>query len=168
MLRHIKTSLLLLAAAAAFAACDKIDNHRIPPVNVNIIFNTIGDWHLYGVSGAGQSRQFIRALGLPAGYPYKVSEYTGFGGVLLVCDPNGEYLAYDLACPVEAKADIRVQHDPSAQYAGIVKCPECGSTYDLYNHGAPASGEAYKLHYGLESYIVFSGNQTPPYAYIRR
>ena len=125
------TRLLLSAIVASVvlltASCDKVDNHRLPPANVNILFNTIGDWQLYGVSGAGQTRDFIRQESQPAGYPYKAGEYTGFGGVMLVCDPNGEYLAFDLACPVEKKADIRVKYDTESTIAGIVKCPECGS-----------------------------------------
>ena len=165
ILRTIITAFLVALFATG---CERIDNHRIPPANVNILFNTIGDWHLHGVSGAGQSREFIKSLGLPADYPYKVSEYTGYGGVLLLCDPNGEILAYDLACPVECKPEIRVAIDNTSEYAGIVRCPKCGSTYDLYNRGAAASGEAARLHYGLESYMVFVGNQQPPYAYIRR
>lgn len=150
------------------AGCEKIDNHRIPPANVNILFNTIGDWQLYGVSGAGQTRDFIRQNGLPAGFSYSVSEYTGFGGVMLVCDPNGEFITFDLACPVERNPEIRVAVDRQSTTAGIVRCPECGSTYDIYAKGSPMSGDALKMKYGLEPYQVFVGNQMPPYAYIRR
>ena len=166
------TRLLLSAIVASVvlltASCDKVDNHRLPPANVNILFNTIGDWQLYGVSGAGQTRDFIRQESQPAGYPYKAGEYTGFGGVMLVCDPNGEYLAFDLACPVEKKADIRVKYDTESTIAGIVKCPECGSTYNIYAGGTAYGGEALNMKYGLEPYHVFVGSPTPPYAYIRR
>ena len=130
------TRLLLSAIVASVvlltASCDKVDNHRLPPANVNILFNTIGDWQLYGVSGAGQTRDFIRQESQPAGYPYKAGEYTGFGGVMLVCDPNGEYLAFDLACPVEKKADIRVKYDTESTIAGIVKCPKCGQWVEVF------------------------------------
>lgn len=164
-----KITLAVIAAAGLLTtSCEKVDNHRLPPASVGINFNTIGDWQLFGVSGAGQTREFIRQEGKPAGYPYKAGENTGFGGILLVCDPNGEYLAYDLACPVEAKPEIRVQYDTSSEIAGIVRCPKCGSTYNLYANGTPASGEALKLKYGLEAYRVFVGSTVPPYAYIRR
>lgn len=166
--RKLPLTAAIVAISAMTTSCEKVDNHRLPPATVVINFNTIGDWQLYGVSGAGQIREFIRDQGLPIGYPYKAGEYTGFGGIMLVCDPIGEYLAYDLACPVEGKADIRVSYDTSSEIAGIAKCEKCGSTYNLYANGTPTSGEALKLKYGLESYNVYVGNPAPPYAYIRR
>lgn len=164
----------LLRAAAAIAliipatGCEKIDNNRLPPANVNLIFYTIGDWQRYGVSGAGQTRNFIKQDGLPVGYPYKASEYTGFGGIMLVCDPNGEFLAYDLACPVEKNPDVRVQVDSDNPIAGLAKCPKCGSVYNLFGKGGPVEGEALKIKVGLENYFVGVGSQTPPYAYVKR
>lgn len=160
--------IVLPALAATLSSCESVDSERIPTANVMLNFNTIGQWQIYGVSGAGETRNFIRQLGQPAGYPYTVAEQTGYGGVMLVADPLGDYIAFDLACPVEVKPDIRVDHDPSAEKAGIVKCPKCGSTYDIYNHGTPTSGEALRLKYGLQQYRVFVGNSSPPYAYIRR
>ena len=155
-------------AAAAVVSCESVDNHRIPAATVMVNFNTIGDWQIYGVNGAGQTRNFIRQTGEPFGFPYTVAEQTGYGGIMLVGDPLGEYLAFDLACPVEVKPDIRVVYDTSTDKAGIVRCPKCGSTYDIYTHGTPLSGEALRLKYGLEEYRVFVGNPMPPYAYIRR
>lgn len=169
----LKSSLLQPVMAALFltavlSACEKVDSHRLPPANVNLTFNTVGDWNIYGVSGAGQPKEFIKSKRIPADYPYKISEYTGFGGILLVADPYGEYHAYDLACPVEKKPDITVAFDTENPTAGIVRCAECGSTYDLYSQGTPVSGEALKLKYGLERYQVFVGSPTPPYAVVRR
>lgn len=163
-----RTAILATLICLFATACDKVDNHRIPTATVMLNFNTIGEWQIYGVSGAGQSRNFIRSTGEPAGFPYSVAEATGFGGIMLVADPLGEYLAFDLACPVEVKPDIRVVYDTSSDKAGIVKCPKCGSTYDIYSHGTPIGGEALRLRYGLEQYHVFVGSPTPPYAYIRR
>lgn len=167
----MKTRHLLLAIislAAAITSCEKIDNHRIPSVSVNITFNTIGDWQRYGVAGACESRNFIRSQGQPSGFPYTVASYTGYGGVMLVCDPNGEYTAFDLSCPVERKPDIIIRHDTDNPIAGIVKCPECGSTYNIYAGGGAVSGEAAKMHYGLEVYHVFVGSPSIPYARITR
>lgn len=172
MIHRLPHCRLLLAVCLTVGAigpsCESVDNHRIPAANVMLNFNTIGDWQVYGVSGAAQIRNFIRQTGEPAGFPYSVAEQTGYGGVMLVCDPLGDYIAYDLACPVEVKPDIRVAYDPTADKAGIVKCPKCGSTYDIYSHGAPLSGDALRLKYGLEEYRVFVGNPMPPYAYIKR
>lgn len=168
MLKQICTYLIALVALFCATGCEKIDSNRIPPVDTNLIFYTIGDWQQYGVTGAGDSRQFIKQNGIPAGYPYKVSEATGFGGLLLVCDPNGEYLAYDLACPVECRPDVRVQPDTNNPLAGMVKCPKCGSTYNLFAQGIAASGEAIKARYGLQRYFIAVGSPTPPYAVVHR
>ena len=150
------------------SGCHSVDDDRIPPVSVNVQFTTIGDWQLYGVAGADQYRRFIKSQRQPAGYPYKVSEYTGFGGLLLCCDPMGDFLCYDLSCPVEVKQDIRIEIDSESTMAGVARCPKCGSTYNLYGYGAPLSGPALESNYGLQRYRVFVGSQTQPYAAITR
>lgn len=158
----------LIAASLAIVSCDKIDNHRLPPANVNLVFSTIGDWNVYGVSGPGMSNTFIKEQHIPAGYFYKESEFTGFGGLLLVCDPIGNYIAYDLACPVECKSTVRVQWQTDTDEAGILICPQCGSRYNAYGFGAALSGPAVDYRYGLETYSVMVGNTMPPYAIVRR
>ena len=74
ILRTIIGAFALSGLSAITPSCHSIDDERLPPVNVNITFNTIGDWQLYGVAGAGDYREFIRSQRLPAGYAYKVSE----------------------------------------------------------------------------------------------
>lgn len=160
--------LAAILTVATAAGCSSVDDERIPPVNVNVQFNTIGDWQRYGVASAGQYREFIRQEKKPAGFNYTVAQYTGYGGLLLTCDPNGEYLVYDLSCPVEVKPDVRVYVDPEAELAGVARCPKCGSTYNLYGYGAPMSGEAFELKYGLQKYRITVGTQSIPYAYITR
>lgn len=167
-MRRYHNLLPLLALLISTTSCEDIDNHRLPPVAVNIVFSTLGDWTTYGVAGPGQSRQFIKAERIPAGYFYKESEFTGFGGVLLLCDPNGSYTAFDLACPVECRANIRVEWETGTQQAGIMRCPECGSRYDVYSYGTAVSGKALEYKYGLEPYHVVVGNSAPPYAAVMR
>lgn len=162
----------MAALAAAMAAvsttsCDTIDNERIPPVNVNIVFNTIGDWETYGVAGASNYQRFIASEHQPANFPYKGLEGTGYGGVLLLADPLGEYLAYDLACPVCAPTIQRIVLDTDSQQAGIFRCTKCGSTYDVFAMGTPRSGAALQYKYGLERYRVLFP-RTNPYALITR
>lgn len=149
-------------------SCQSIDNNRIPNMAVNISLADAGVWNIYGVSGFGSSRNFIynkTGLSQPAGFTYKYGSATGFGGVLLIegMDPytavTAAPLAYDLACPVERKADIRVQIDPQ-DYVAV--CPECKSVYDVtMAGGAPIRGEAAtgKYKYALKSYkVIASGN----------
>lgn len=61
---------------------------------------------------------------------------VGLGGLLVVC--SGEIIsgsqfyylyAYDLACPYERRADIKVI--PHSD--GRAKCPKCESEYDLFS-----------------------------------
>lgn len=74
----------------------------------------------------------------------------GFGGVLVVHSTiDGEYYAYDLACPYEANKTItiEVQKDLTA------KCPECGSVYRIMDgNGWRISGPSKEK---LKRYNVF-------------
>lgn len=150
---------LLLAISCAIAtvalSCHTIDDNRIPVAPVNIVFNTSADWDIYGVAAATDHRRFIRDQRIPANFPYTATTFTGYGGILLVCDVMGAPLAYDLSCPVEAKTAVRVQIDPESLLA---VCPVCGSTYDVLSlQGAPTSGIAAERGYGMRRYRVGQG-----------
>ena len=69
-----------------------------------------GLWTSYGVAGYGDYRFFSKKDRIPSNYSYKEAEYTGFGGVLLIYGVNGP-LAYDRACPNEAKQDVVLNID---------------------------------------------------------
>lgn len=157
---------LLLLAGTALQSCHDVDSDRIPLMPVRIQFATQGDWHTYGISGALTAQRFIRGTGgsngIPLGFPYTALSATGYGGVLLV----GTYsysgnptatppAAYDLACPVEARPATRIEVDYNA---GCARCPECGSTYDIFQgYGMPLSGPASRLKYGLRRYTAAPG-----------
>lgn len=135
--------------------CHHIDDDRIPPAAVYVAFNTVGEWNIYGVSGAGSYNCFIKSERLPKGYPYSALSYTGFGGVLLVGDIHGNPVAYDMACPVECRADVRIRVLDDELKA---ECPVCHSIYEIAtNHGQPISGPAFDKHYGLQKYYVGPG-----------
>ena len=156
----------LIVAAASFltavatTGCHSVDDERIPNFAVSINIADAGMWNTYGVSGYGMSRRFILAkdLRVPSGFPYSQQSATGFGGVLLIggMDPftttTNLPLAYDLACPVEMKADVRVEIEGEL-YEAV--CPVCGSHYDVtMAGGAPLSGPAAtgSTKYGLRRY----------------
>ena len=145
-----------VALGLALGACDSVDDDRIPPLPVTIRLSNTGLWNTYGVTGFGQYRYFIRQLREPSDYPYTEQTYTGFGGVLLIggMDPftadTQVPLAYDLACPVEGKSDIRVFID-GERFDAV--CPVCGSHYDVVMAGgAPVSGPAAEKKYGMKRY----------------
>ena len=146
-------------------SCQSVDNERIPNMAVNISLSDAGVWNTYGVSGFGSNRNFIynpSGTSQPQGFPYRYGSATGFGGVLLIegidaFNPTlATPLAYDLACPVERKADIRV-HIDNETYVAV--CNQCHSTYDVtMSNGAPMSGEAFtgKYKYALRQYKVIA------------
>lgn len=148
-------SLILLSVAAILSGCDTLDDDRIPAAEVNISFTTVAEWNVYGVASALDYRTFIPEQHLPAGFYYTASTYCGFGGVLLVGDVMGTPQAYDLACPVECRRDVRVRINKATNLA---ECPLCHSTYDVFSlYGHPAGGEAADKGYGLRRYHVGPG-----------
>ncbi len=147
---------LIAAMLILFPSCESINDERIPPVAVNFEISNQGLWDIYGVHGYGQYRTFIKQERVPSNFPYTALTYTGFGGVLLISGRSGDDynspLAYDLACPVEARNDVRLSIDPQSFEA---YCPKCRSRFDVCeNNGMPISGEASKRNYGLQRYRV--------------
>lgn len=68
-------------------------------------------------------------------FPNWASEKHGFGGVMVI-NNNGSLVAYDLCCPNEDNASIRVL--PNNDFKA--KCPKCKSEFALLSGGAPVSG----------------------------
>ena len=155
----------MLTAIAAFVAiiapgCHTIDDDRIPVMPVNIVFYTVADWNIYGVSGALDYKYFIRDLRQPSNFPYTAQTFTGFGGILLLTDVMGNAQAYDLSCPVEANKNIRVEIDDEM----LAHCPKCGSTYNVFSlQGHPVGGRAAELGYGMRRYHVGQGSDGVSY-----
>lgn len=138
-------------------ACDEVDFDRVPPTNVRLSFDTEAEWVRYGTPGALDHKEFILDgnTRVPADFPWTSLTYTGFGGILLVGDISGAPYAYDLACPVELRRDVRIQIDPADNEA---YCPVCGSRFSVFNnYGSPTAGEAKKLKRGLRRFTVGPG-----------
>ena len=143
----------VILSVVIFHSCIDIDDNKIPSYPVNLNLSTAGYWQTYGVTSPGSYRIFNKSERLPANYPYNANIYTGFGGVLLVCDIyTSEPMAYDLSCPVERRADVRVSIDEST-YEAV--CPKCGSHYDVMaGWGTPVSGKALSEKVGMSRYTV--------------
>lgn len=154
----LRLKIICTLTAIALAGCHSIDiKNQVVYGRVYVPFKTVGDWEIYGVSGALQSRRFIRWERVPANYPFTDVCSTGFGGVMLACSVNGDFLVYDLACPVEHSQSTLVYIDES-NYA---RCPKCGSLYDVFqldtSPGYPVGGPALDHGYGLTPYNVAFG-----------
>lgn len=156
-----RLTLILFCALSAIvpAGCHSVDiKDRVVWGRTYLPFTTAGDWNVYGVSGALQTRRFIKPQRVPDNYPYTDVSATGFGGVLLACTVGGDFVAYDLACPIEHSQQTLIYVDPESNYA---KCPRCGSTYDAFclttAPGYPLDGPALDRGYGLTQYRVIFG-----------
>lgn len=154
-----------MALSVMAAACDSADDDRLPHAPVHIEFTTVGTWHAYGVAGALDHREFIKNRKIPSGFLYSEASATGFGGVILVCSFNNEPLAYDLACPVEAKQTVTIGIDSDNNTA---ECPQCHSTYDIFRNGAPLGGPAADKGYALTRYRVVNSSSPLSYSLITR
>lgn len=155
-LRNIAFAAVAAITLSPLSSCDRLDDDRIPVTPVNITFQTQADWDIYGVPGALSWKRFIRELRQPANFPYTEMTYTGFGGILLVCDVLGTPQAYDLACPVERSRDVRVNIDPKDEYLAV--CPKCGSKYNVVSlTGHPVAGRAAEQGFALRRYYVGTG-----------
>ena len=147
---------VLIGLCGALSSCHHIDNHRLPVSYVNISFRSVGEWDIYGVAGAGQYRRFILPEKIPSGFPYTAMSATGLGGVLLCTTYLGTPVAYDLACPVECRANVRVFINDDNE----AECPVCHSRYDVFEKlGYPVAGKAAEDGFGLEVYRVGPGAQ---------
>lgn len=161
------TLIVLVGVMLLGAGCTSLDNKRIPPMAVRLQFKTVGDWNTYGIAGATSTRSFVKSLQIPAGYPYTALSATGYGGLLIAGQftYSGDPLAtppmvYDLACPVEVKPSVRIEVDRDKN---IAVCPQCGSTYDIFNFGQPLSGPALDNRYTLKRYKVTAGGNSGDY-----
>lgn len=144
----------VLLIVSGVMACTKISDNQIPSYPVNLNLSTAGYWQTYGVTSPGSYRLFNKVERIPANYPYNANIYTGFGGVLLVCDIfSNEPLAYDASCPVERRADVRVAIDENSSYEAV--CSKCGSHFNVMSGwGTPVSGKALTQKVGLTRYDV--------------
>lgn len=145
------SALLALAGILTFTACEKTQYDRIPIAGVRIEFGNAAVWNVYGVSAYPDHREFIKEENLPRGFTYVANSATGYGGVMLLCDPVNTILAYDMACPVERSSKVRIEYD---EENFVLRCNSCGSTYDVAT-GSPLSGPANSNRYFLQQYSVF-------------
>ena len=148
----------VLLMQAMLVSCNTVDDDRIPSMPVSINLSTQDLWNTYGVSGIGSYTKFIAALREPRNFPFTDRTATGYGGVLLISGINpftyeaGVPLAYDLACPVECKPDVRVNIVATEAFP-VAVCPVCGSHYDVVEFGgSPTSGPALSRKLGLRRY----------------
>ncbi|MEG2163679.1 MAG: hypothetical protein RRY55_04230 [Bacteroidales bacterium] len=132
-------------------SCSKVNEDRIPLATVRIEISKAQqakrDWW---VTAPAEHVEFIKPS-YPIGFSYTISSYTGYGGVMLVYGYDDVRYAFDLTCPVEREASVKIYID--ANYDAC--CRRCGSTFDVFwGSGAPKTGEAADRQYALRKYYV--------------
>ena len=143
--------LVIVALSLLVTGCERGDFDRIPAAAVRIEFGNAVMWSKYGVAAYPDNKEFIKSENKPKGFTYVANSYTGYGGVLLLCDPTNTVRAYDLSCPVERSSKVRIHFDKEDL---VLRCEKCGSTYDVTT-GVPLSGTAHTHRYFLQPYVVY-------------
>ena len=142
-----KIKILCITSVSIFihCACTSLDDDVIPYVEldmnpINIYDPTYSD------------------LSSPLGCVIIPDEgYEGNGIVVFRVSEN-EFKAYDATCTYEIEEGCAVEEDETNILG--VKCPCCGSKFELVNDGVVTSGKA---QYSLKSYRI---SYSEPYIYI--
>ena len=110
-------------------ACDTHTTYRssVPSYPVNIRINTYeGTYvhfvHIYTYWIVDEKGYHFNGQTMPR----KETDRFGYAGVVVYIDGNGNYSAYDMACPHCVKQDTPVEIDGM-----LATCPICGEEYDL-------------------------------------
>lgn len=90
-------------------------------------------------------RRYLNAYKLvtPGSYLYidkrqVEKDMIGYGGILIVMAFDGQYYAFDLACPHEKSSSVKIGA-PNEKL--ICKCPKCGEEFDVsWGAGMPTKG----------------------------
>lgn len=149
-----------------FISCGKEESdYVIPryPVNFSINLNT-SDNHL---TGAGNMIFYVdpRETNISEEYRQAINsfsstrlvframagEYLGYSG-LVVVNTGNSFIPYDLCCSYEEQKNIRVIPTKETFH---VKCPKCGSVFDLYSGGRAISGSATTKGKRLQHYNIY-------------
>jgi hypothetical protein len=135
---HLKMFRRILAISLLFcliASCDENITSTIPNAPVNLTLDLAGaDASLYGSLAYKEYTT-----------PRLATDRLGFGGLLVVNgigeNPIVNLFAYDLACPNEARSNVRIKPENT----GLATCPQCGAVYRIAWGGSPESGSRFWL-----------------------
>jgi len=126
----IKYIVLALIINLSLAGCNDNYYSSIPDFPVSLDLNLTSTYPTFRNS-INQSLTFTK--------PIFTTDRIGFGGILIYTGFDGEYYAFDMSCPYEAKQNIRVYPNGLGQAI----CEGCGSVFDIgYGIGNPSSGKA--------------------------
>lgn len=138
---------IVLGVLLTFFGCKDERNSlqsSVPRYPVNVTINTKVGEFVHFQPTATLTYVFVDAAGYHYNgrvvQPLSVLDAYGYGGVVVYIDINGNYNAFDMACPYcAAQAKVR----PCLIDGIFAKCPECEEEYDLGSGtAAPQKGIA--------------------------
>src|ERR1035437_711694 len=141
----IKYSLIISILAFSVAGCNDNVISSIPDFPVYLSLNLTTTYPTFRNS----INQFLLFK-----QPILVTDRIGYGGILVYTGfgdngLDGNYYAFDMSCPYEAKQDILVIPNGLGQAV----CQGCGSVFNIgYGIGNPASGPAMQVKQALKRY----------------
>ncbi|OIP84688.1 MAG: hypothetical protein AUK44_01680 [Porphyromonadaceae bacterium CG2_30_38_12] len=126
----------IIGLISSLIGCDDNYVSSIPSYPVSLKLNLSGNYSTFK-NNPNQFRRIEK--------PEYEADRIGFGGILVYCGMNpDEYYAFDMACPYEAKKDVKIY--PLTDALGRVKCEGCGSVYDVsFGFGNPLSGPSKEI-----------------------
>lgn len=133
-----------LFSVIIFLTCCNANRTPIPDVPVRLEFSiTAVAPELFSFNGF---KEFT--------IPQNVSQYLGYGGILVIHNIDDKYFAFDMCCPYEVRPDVRVH----CNGAGIAVCDSCQSSFYVGDgNGFPTAGKA---KYPLKRYSVYYDSTT--------
>ena len=136
-MNYFKHFFLIGIFALQCVSCDDIHHSSIPDYPVQLNLDLIS---LYPT--------FINSYNKYLIFEQKkyMTDYIGYGGILVYSGFDGNYYAFDLSCPYESKSNIRVKPNDIGQAI----CDSCKTVFQIaYGNGDPMSGPAKE---GLKRY----------------
>lgn len=118
-----------LFLAFQMTSCDDSVQSSIPDYPVYLDLNLASTYPNF--NSPNQSLTFLKRI--------IETDRIGYGGILVYIGFDGEFYAFDMCCPYEAKPTVRVYPNDIGQAV----CEKCGTVFDIgYGIGNPSSGPA--------------------------
>lgn len=125
-----KYYLIIMILALILASCNDNIQSSIPDFPVYMELNLTTTYPTF-------KNSYLKSMSFTKGVT--VTDRIGFSGILVCTGFDGEYSAFDMCCPYEAKQNTRVHPNNIGQAI----CDSCGTVFDIgYGNGNPLSGKA--------------------------
>lgn len=144
----------------------------MPAKKTKIIYFLILPWFLFLLQGCEDDRRpfpyvpfdvtfdiSTQLNNLPTGqYIIKdEKDNYGYGGLIIYRSVGNTFYAFDLACPFRPQNKCLLKEDDT--FDNLMKCPCCGSSYQLANEGRPFNGPSTQPLKQYDAFYIEASNQ---------